>query len=195
MKSASPRLVRSIGRSIGLSLLLAGAIGLSACSSDSSTSTETTVAAENATETSVTETNDTETSVADTRPAGVPDTLAATPAGSIEVQLHAANDQCDAYNKIPQLFVAETAPAQVVSIMLANSRIEGFTIASHSVSIADGVATIDMTLPPDASRTFASLASCERFSLLGAIEATFANNPGLGASEVKFLENGKDLEI
>jgi hypothetical protein len=72
-----------------------------------------------------------------------------------------------------------------------------FDLAGYRVNVnsKSGVATVDLRLAPNAQRQFLSLSTCEQFALFGSLRKTLVDNAQLKIKDVRFTEQGQDLEL
>lgn len=72
-----------------------------------------------------------------------------------------------------------------------------FRLAGYRVQRDDSTRTVnvDLRIAPDAPRRWASLSTCEQFSLLGSLRNTLLQNPELDIAGVEFTSQGQPLRF
>ena len=72
-----------------------------------------------------------------------------------------------------------------------------FRLAGYRVQRDDSTRTVnvDLRIAPDAPRRWASLSTCEQFSLLGSLRNTLLQNPELDIAGVEFTSRGEPLRF
>lgn len=94
--------------------------------------------------------------------------------------------------------VSADQPIQAaVGKVLAQRDNADFSVAGYRVNLdaARGVATIDLRLPPDAKRSFASLSSCEQLALFGSLRKTLTSNAQWQVKTVRFTQQGQEIAL
>ncbi|HEY9648212.1 MAG TPA: hypothetical protein V6C88_17680 [Chroococcidiopsis sp.] len=124
---------------------------------------------------------------------------ASSPAGTVAmttVKIYQADSECVNYVakeiQVPRDRAIEAAVGKVLEVY--NS--PDFNLSGYRVSVdAEGVATVDLRIPPDAPRQITSLSACEQFALFGSLRETLVNNPDWKVKTVHFTERGKDISL
>jgi hypothetical protein len=72
-----------------------------------------------------------------------------------------------------------------------------FDLAGYRVKVnaKTGIATIDLRRLPNSKRQFVSLAPCEQFALFGSLRKTLTANPQLKIRDVRFTEQGQNIQL
>ncbi len=128
-----------------------------------------------------------------------PSGTASSPAGTVAmttVKIYQADSECVNYVaqeiQVPRDRAIEAAVGKVLEVY--NS--PDFNLSGYRVSVdADGVATVDLRIPPDAPRQITSLSACEQFALFGSLRETLVNNPDWKVKTVRFTERGQDISL
>ncbi len=113
------------------------------------------------------------------------------------VQIFRADRTCETL--IPEAIAAPDNPEKAIEVAVGRAIEQSlgtdFPIAGYRVSRTQGIATIDLRLPPNAQRTFISLSQCEKFALFGSLRETLTSNPSWQIEDVRFTQAGEELYI
>jgi len=93
--------------------------------------------------------------------------------------------------EVPETKSLEAAIAKVLE-KAANG---DFDLAGYRVDEdkTNSTIAIDLRLSPESTRQFASMTSCEQFSVFGSLRQTIANNPQWRGEDVRFTQQGEDI--
>ena len=116
-------------------------------------------------------------------------------ADGIPMTVYQADSQCQAFVS-QQVSVPRNQPLEsAVGQVLKQTNNGDFEISGYRLSINSKtrVATVDLRLPTNPSRNFASLSSCEKFALFGSLRKTITSNRVLQIKDVKFTNQGAEI--
>jgi hypothetical protein len=124
-----------------------------------------------------------------------PSPTASNAVDQVTVTVYETDSQCE--NLVPQqVQVSGDRPIEgAVGKVLENFSTVDFPISGYRVKVDNGIATVDLRLPANASRKMISLSSCEQFALFGSLRETLLKNPDWGIQEVKFTERGEAIAL
>jgi hypothetical protein len=69
-----------------------------------------------------------------------------------------------------------------------------FSLAGYRVSVAKGIATIDLRTAPGAKRQLKSLSNCEQLALYGGLRKTLTGNKAFKIKSVRFTDRGQIIK-
>jgi hypothetical protein len=114
-------------------------------------------------------------------------------ANTIPITIYKADSQC--VNFVPErVQVPADRPMEgAVGEVLEIYSTADFKLSGYRVSLNDGVATIDLRLPPNSPRKITSLSICEQYALFGSLRETLIQNPTWNIKSVRFTERGEEI--
>jgi hypothetical protein len=128
---------------------------------------------------------------------GTKATTTAQAQNTISLNIYQADSQCQTL--VPEkVAVSAGSPVDAaVGKVLEKASSGDFDLAGYRVNVnsKSGVATVDLRLAPNAQRQFLSLSTCEQFALFGSLRKTLVDNAQLKIKDVRFTEQGQDLEL
>ncbi|NEQ18733.1 MAG: sporulation/spore germination protein [Microcoleus sp. SIO2G3] len=116
---------------------------------------------------------------------------------TISLNIYQADSQCQTLVPEKVAVPARSPVDAAVGKVLEKASSGDFDLAGYRVNVnfKSGVATVDLRLAPDAQRQFLSLSTCEQFALFGSLRKTLVDNAQLKIKDVRFTEQGQDLEL
>lgn len=113
------------------------------------------------------------------------------------VTLYTIDNQCE--ELVPELIqvpATQELEAAVGEAIERNNSAD-FSLAGYRISVdsGTGVATIDLRVAANSSRTFNSLSSCEQLALFGSLRKTLTANSAWNIKDVQFTEKGQELYL
>ncbi len=116
---------------------------------------------------------------------------------TVTVNIYRADTQCQTL--VPEKVAVPTnSPVDAaVGKVLEQAASGDFDLAGYRVSInpKTAIATVDLRLAPNSQRQFLSLSTCEQFALFGSLRKTLIDNSQLKIKDVRFTEQGQELEL
>ncbi|BAZ08025.1 sporulation/spore germination protein [Calothrix sp. NIES-3974] len=112
---------------------------------------------------------------------------------TVKAVIYTIDNECQDF--VPEeVTVSAKEPVQdAVGKVIAKTETGDFRIAGYRVSISNGVATIDLRIPPESQRQIASLSSCENNALFGSLRRTLTANSQWNIKDVRFTEKGEEV--
>ena len=128
---------------------------------------------------------------------GTKATTTAQAQNTISLNIYQADSQCQTLVPEKVAVPAGSPVDAAVGKVLEKASSGDFDLAGYRVNVnaKSGVATVDLRLAPDAQRQFLSLSTCEQFALFGSLRKTLVDNTQLKIKDVRFTEQGQDLEL
>jgi hypothetical protein len=116
---------------------------------------------------------------------------------TISLNIYQADSQCQTLVPEKVTIPAGSPVDAAVGKVLEKASSGDFDLAGYRVNVnaKSGVATVDLRLAPDAQRQFLSLSTCEQFALFGSLRKTLVDNAQLKIKDVRFTEQGQELEL
>jgi len=116
---------------------------------------------------------------------------------TISLNIYQADSQCQTLVPEKIAVPAGSSVDAAVGKVLEKASSGDFDLAGYRVNVnsQSGVATVDLRLAPNAQRQFLSLSTCEQFALFGSLRKTLVDNAQLKIKDVRFTEQGQDLEL
>ena len=116
---------------------------------------------------------------------------------TISLNIYQADNQCQTLVPEKVAVPAGSPVDAAVGKVLEKASSGDFDLAGYRVNVnsQSGVATVDLRLAPNAQRQFLSLSTCEQFALFGSLRKTLVDNAQLKIKDVRFTEQGQDLEL
>lgn len=115
---------------------------------------------------------------------------------TVTVTIYRPDSQCEAL--VPQkVTVSGESLVEAAVGKVLEQRSNDFNLTGYRVSInlKSGVATVDMRLAPNSKRKFVSLSTCEQFALFGSLRKTLTSNQGFNVKNVRFTEQGAEINL
>lgn len=115
----------------------------------------------------------------------------------VGLNIYHADSQCEKLVPEKVEVPAETPAKEAVGKVLQRADSSDFELAGYRVNINPDtrIATVDLRRAPDTQREFVSLSACEQLALFGSLRKTLLENPQLKIKEVRFTEQGQDIEL
>jgi hypothetical protein len=116
---------------------------------------------------------------------------------TISLNIYQADSQCQTLVPEKVTVPAGSPVDAAVGKVLEKASSGDFDLAGYRVNVnsKSGLATVDLRLAPNAQRQFLSLSTCEQFALFGSLRKTLVDNAQLKIKDVRFTEQGQDLEL
>lgn len=117
-----------------------------------------------------------------------------TPVNTVTVTIYQVDSQCS--ELVPETIQvpAEEAMDRAIAQVLQKQNNVDFEVSGYRLSQQpDGTVVLDLRLPPDAERSFASLSACEQFALFGSLRETLISNSQWGVRSVRFTDRGTEI--
>jgi hypothetical protein len=113
------------------------------------------------------------------------------------VSIYVMDDSCNGFVKESVEVAKPQAASDAVGKVIAHDSFAEFKLSGYRVNIdaTSGIATVDLRLDSESTRTFTSLTSCEQRSLFGGIEETLLQNSDWKVDEVQFTNRGEALVL
>lgn len=113
----------------------------------------------------------------------------------VPVTIYQIDNQCN--NLVPKqvaLSKSNTLEAAIGKVIEQENSAD-FDLVGYRATINNqtGIATVDLRLNPNSVRKFASLSSCEQFSLFGSLRKTLTHNSQWQVKQVIFTEQGQEI--
>ena len=144
---------------------------------------------------------DTKDSTSDKTQTPTPDGDKATDAGSeknsLTLDIYQVDAQCEKLVPKKVAVSAENSVEAAVGKVLEQAASSDLDLAGYRVNVdtSSSTATVDLRLSPDSQRQFLSLSSCEQLALFGSLRKTLTDNSQFNISDVRFTEQGKEIEL
>lgn len=122
---------------------------------------------------------------------------AITDPNKVPVTIYQIDNQCNSL--IPKqvaLSKGNTLEAAIGEVIEQENSAD-FDLVGYRATVNNqtGIATVDLRLDPNSGRKFASLSSCEQFSLFGSLRKTLTHNSQWQVKQVVFTEQGQEISF
>jgi hypothetical protein len=114
---------------------------------------------------------------------------------NIDVTVYTSDSQCDKHVPEKVAVSADEGIEEAVGKIIEKRDTADFSLSGYRVAVKNGVATVDLRMAPNSKRQFASLSSCEQFSLFGSMKKTLTSNPQWKIKDVRFTEKGEEIPL
>jgi len=116
---------------------------------------------------------------------------------TVAINIYQANNQCSDFIAERADLPANNSLEMAVAKVIEKSNINEFNLGSYKVmnNSPTGIATIDFQVATNSKRRFISLSSCEKFNLFGSLRKTLIDNPAWQIKDVRFTEQGIELNL
>lgn len=130
-------------------------------------------------------------------PTGTSATVTTQPQNTVSLNIYQADAQCQTLVPEKVAVPAGSPVDAAVGKVLEKASSGDFDLAGYRVNVntKNRVATVDLRLAPNAQRQFLSLSTCEQFALFGSLRKTLVDNSQLKIKDVRFTEQGQELEL
>lgn len=110
-----------------------------------------------------------------------------------DITMYTSDLECQ--KLVPQkVSVSANEPVKdTVGKIIASKNTADLNISNYRVNIKNGIATVDLRVPPDSPRQLVSLSSCEQFTLFQSIQKTLTSNPKWKIKNVRFTQSGEEI--
>ena len=176
---------------------------LTGCGGDAPTTNNTNNQPESSSTPTESSTNspDTKDSTSDKTQTPTPDGDKATDAGSdknsLTLDIYQVDAQCEKLVPKKVAVSADNSVEAAVGKVLEQAASSDLDLAGYRVNVdtSSGMATVELRLSPDSQRQFRSLSTCEQLALFGSLRKTLTDNSQFKISDVRFTEQGKEIEL
>ncbi|NET56067.1 MAG: DUF908 domain-containing protein [Symploca sp. SIO2E6] len=116
---------------------------------------------------------------------------------SLTLDIYQVDAQCEELVPEKAAVSAENSVDAAVGQVLDQVSSSDLEIAGYRVNVdsSSGMATVDLRLSPDSQRRFLSLSTCEQLALFGSLRKTLTDNSQFNISDVRFTEQGQEIEL
>ena len=114
---------------------------------------------------------------------------------TVPVSVYKVDNQCRDFISEKTLVPANQPISGAVGKVLENADSADFSLSGYRVSVASGVATIDLRVAPDSRRKLVSLSSCEQMAIFGSLRKTLTSNVQWKIKSVQFTDRGKEVVL
>jgi len=139
---------------------------------------------------------DNKDSTPDTSPDGDKAIDTDTDKNSLTLDIYGVDSQCDKLVPKKVTISADKSVDAAVGKVVDQISSSDFDLAGYRVNVdTNGMATVDLRLSPDSQRHFRSLSTCEQLALFGSLRKTLTDNSQFNISDVRFTEQGEEIEL
>jgi len=116
---------------------------------------------------------------------------------SITLDIYQVDSQCEKLVPNKVAVSTENSVNAAVGKVLDQVSDRDLELAGYRVDVDTGsaMATVDLRLSPDSRRRFLSLSTCEQLALFGSLRKTLTDNSQFNISDVRFTEQGQEIEF
>ncbi|NES24877.1 MAG: sporulation/spore germination protein [Symploca sp. SIO3E6] len=115
----------------------------------------------------------------------------------LTLDIYQVDAQCEKLVPNKVAVSAENSVNAAVGEVLEQVASSDLELAGYRVDVdaGSGMATVDLRLSPDSQRRFLSLSTCEQLALFGSLRKTLTDNSQFNISDVRFTEQGQEIEL
>lgn len=132
-------------------------------------------------------------SSAPSRTSQPPQTASVVSRKTVSANIYKVDNQCRNFVSEKMVVPANQQITGAVGKVLENADSADFSLSGYRVSVASGVATIDLRVAPDSKRELVSLSSCEQMAIFGSLRKTLTSNAQWKIKSVRFTNRGKEI--
>ncbi len=116
---------------------------------------------------------------------------------SLTLDIYQIDDQCENLVSKKVAVSGDNSVDAAVGKVLEQTSSGDLDLAGYRVDVdtSSGMATVDLRLSPNSQRHFRSLSTCEQKALFGGLRKTLTDNSEFNISDVRFTEQGKEIEL
>lgn len=116
---------------------------------------------------------------------------------SLTLDIYQVDSQCEKLIPNKVAVSTENSVNAAVGKVLDQVSDRDLELAGYRVDVdtGSGMATVDLRLSPDSRRRFLSLSTCEQLALFGSLRKTLTDNSQFNISDVRFTEQGQEIEF
>ncbi len=114
---------------------------------------------------------------------------------TVPVSVYKVDNQCRDFVSEKMSVPANQPISGAVGKVLENADSADFSLSGYRVSVASGVATVDLRVAPDSKRQLVSLSSCEQMAIFGSLRKTLTSNAQWKIKSVRFTDRGKEVVL